>query len=463
MRDFAGVLSIAVAATLVGCSDGAGSTSAGPTAMPPSPAIYDYFGVVGSGELGPVWIDQCRSGSDPTHCFERVTIDGAPASSKAVQTGHIVRMRSTSGWNVAVDIHHAAVGAIDAIDWHAGTATVLGQRVLLYTSPDWRDYTLAVGDRVSVSGFFTATGDIHPTLIGTAHHAEDAVRGVLQRDGSGFRIGGLAVDLTAASASGFPASAVLPGDAVRVVGRRDAPGLPLDVTTIEYIGGDFPAAGTTVWQLQGFVTAARTAADFDVAGQRALVGNCSCGWFSGPLPVGAQVSVRAGAVATGLTIVSPANVEGHNLVGPIERIDAAAGTLTVLGFTARLQDTTFIMGTDTRLSTWKSDGAAIAVGEWVSLTVRRAGDELLAALITRPLRNEPSIASWDAELDDPVVRVFGQPISTDSTTTIAFCEGACGHAEVSKLFSATMTPYTYLEIYLASPEPPLRAVRIHPE
>jgi hypothetical protein len=26
-----------------------------------------------------------------------------------------------------------------------------------------------------------------------------------------------------------------------------------------------------------------------------------------------------------------------------------------------------------------------------------------------------------------------------------------------------MTPYTYLEIYLASPEPPLRAVRIHPE
>lgn len=467
------IVSATAFAALVGCSnggDGVGSSdlnvAQGPFgASAPSfvsAPVYDYFGVVNGAEPGWAWHDQCRLGTDPSRCYERVTVDGVPASADAIQTGHIVRVRSTSGWNVAVDVQHAVVGTVQAVDQQAGIVTILGQRVRLYTAPAWQDEPLAVGDRVSISGFLTTAGDINPTRIDAAHHTADALRGVLQREGSGFRIGALAVDLAAATASGFPAGAVLPGDAVRIVGRLEAQGERFTATAIEYIGGDFPAPGTTVWELQGFVTAARTAADFDVAGMRALVGNCNCAWFPAPLPVGAPVSVRAGSTATGLTIVSPGpNTDGHRLIGPIEGIDAVAGTLTVLGFTAQLQDTTFILGADTRLSTWGTNPGAIALGEWVVLVVQRVGDQLLAPLITRPLNNVPSIDTWGVQLEDPVIRVLGQPIVTDASTTLAYCDGVCGYASVRGFFDATIAPYTYLGIYLESAEPPLRAIRIH--
>ena len=123
-----------------------------------------------------------------------VRIDGVAASAKALRIGQLARvvaLREANGTLVthAINIRSEVAGPIESVG--AGGITVLGQTVI--TSGN--ESVQKVGAQVAVFGLRRTDGTIVASLIeprhGTAARTASHVSGVLERDQSGLRIGGL--------------------------------------------------------------------------------------------------------------------------------------------------------------------------------------------------------------------------------------------------------------------------------
>lgn len=172
----------------------------------------------------------------------RVTIDGRPARAADLRIGHVVRVvaRGPEGGLTtrAIAVTSEVVGPVEAVA--PGRLTVLGQTVS--TTSLASRISVAVGERVAVSGLRRGDGTIVASLIEPRAEGPDRVAGPVRRGPDGVaRIGGLSLD-------GLKAG--LAGRRVLVEGRPEGSGLA--VTAARDVSRPFPA-GLARASVEGYV------------------------------------------------------------------------------------------------------------------------------------------------------------------------------------------------------------------
>lgn len=460
-----------------GGSGGGGNSSGGD---PPSPTpvrfyTFHFLGVLEETTAGSFEIVQAPYGCDPPYslgigspyltdhqCVDEVTVDGIPAAdSSSLKSGQEIEMykgsiyRDGKSW---IDIRRSVVGPVESVDAQHGQLTVLGQRIYVgpVTFGDAGNLARAtVGERVTVSGRFTADGRVTATRIDHDVGTGPLVlRGVLNTASNGaFEIGAMRLDLSTAAVERFASGAPAAGDAVLVFADEVPQNGVLAVQTIRFAGGnweEFDGGGSGYTsdivdtQLMGFVTASTTQTDFEVSGFRFRPDSCTvCESLLRPLPPGILVDVSTWTRSS--SIVGPGVIYGcchhPHFTGPIDGIDAGAGTVTVLGL--ELQTTPATRMTDGSPGFLDGDGMRLedlAVGDTVSVVIGGAWymGPTYAGAIARAregVQIRTDEFNGSLEFANPEIRFFGKSILTDADTPVTFCRyDSCSPVDQAWIF-----------------------------
>lgn len=209
-------------------------------------------GIVGTVRaFGSIWVNGVE-----VHYWEDqpVTIYDRPGTPKDLRVGQVVAVeaRLQAGRLVAdaVDVRHAVVGPIAAVDGRAGTMKVLDQRIRM-PQGDPLNGALRQGDWVAVSGLPDAKGTIVAShLARPPEGLEPFVRGHVERvDASGLVIGGQRYALPA----DVPPSAIPVGADLTLYGEPE--GNTLRGNRVR-IGSELPFSGRVRnFLVEGFVDA----------------------------------------------------------------------------------------------------------------------------------------------------------------------------------------------------------------
>lgn len=231
---------------------GIGGTGAPPAADPSKVADR---GIGGTGIVGVItgFASVCLNGREVAFgTGVPVLIDGQAASPGALRAGQVAVIEA-GGPGLALDasrigVRHEVVGRVDVEP--GGSLLVAGQ--LVKVSPQTRQGTVAAqGDWVAVSGIRAPGGAIEATRLDKAAPGDVLVRGVLQRETGGYRIGLLPLRL----AAGFGPVPV--GRPVTATGRLRDGALWADAVVRDQLAED-PAAYFgpmyPVLLLEGYVT-----------------------------------------------------------------------------------------------------------------------------------------------------------------------------------------------------------------
>lgn len=280
-------------------------------------------------------------------------VNGQPATQADLAQGQVVFVIGNvdegglTGQAERVVYEHNLRGRISAIDLNARVLTVLGQDVqvgvdtIFGTSiPPEGIAALAVSDAIIISGFVDSFGRIVATRID-----RDPAPGTVELRGpvsgvdtaaSGFDINGLAVNYGSATLDGFADGAPANGDVVFVRGPEPLAGEPLVANLVSWRAAGVDAEIEDNVFIEGLVTAFRSAADFDVAGQPVLTTGDTVFVGSSLARLGrdALVSVEGSLdeqrrlVAVRVEVVPRADTE---IEAHIDGVDLEAGTIRMLG------------------------------------------------------------------------------------------------------------------------------------
>ncbi len=448
MRYFENLFLLAAPMLLTACGGGGGgggtapSTLAAAAVSQPRLVNFDYLGSYAGGRTERwVGLRLTACATDPlAACVDSVTLDGAPADIGELRDGHIADIHgtrletvfdSTSSslrGHVAIDINRTIVGNVEGIDSTYLTLRVLGQQVYVEESTYFgypTPYDVAVGDRVAVSGHFTADGRVLATRIEPVPGAPlFLLRGILAVwPGGRQAIGNIEVNLAAAAREGFPGSAPLPGDAVLVLASRPPENGVLTVDTIRCTGECVWAQWDSGW-VRGLITAWRGPRDFDVDGHAIRLRFCECSYGS-PLRPGSYVDIslfegNADVARAPSAEVSPQPEPTITLSGPIETIDPAHGALTVRG--VRVQVTPATQITPVQETFFES---AMSIGDLkVGDVVTVRGGLLLTTVAATSVVKGASTSDFRTtvfSLSRPALEIAGQIILTDGATVNTGC------------------------------------------
>jgi hypothetical protein len=331
----------------------------------------------------------------------------------------------------SVAFHDVVEGPAQAVDVAAGRLVVLGQTVrvdaMTFFDDDIQPASLdgiAVGDIIEVSGFRGADGVILATRLDDEDPGEEfEVHGpVAQHDAAQhrFRIADLVVDYSAAQLDDLPNGAPGDGLLVEVKGTEvDAAGV-LHATRVE--GDDRGARRDGEVRIEGLITRFVSPTDFDV-GDEHVTTTASTRFERGTaadLALDVRVEVEGRRVDGTLEArkVRFEREANHRLSGPIDSVDAAAGTFTALGVLVQTNaSTSFEDDTDAKLRPFNL--GSLNVGDFVE--VRGVGGTVPDSIAaTRVERDE---AEDDVELRGPVsavaapdLTILGVTIHTTSGT-----------------------------------------------
>jgi hypothetical protein len=381
------------------------------------------------------------------------------------------------------------VGPVEAIDAALLQLTVLGQKVFVTDQTHGGDdesidgpfefANIAVGDRVAVSGHFTADGQVVATRIesGTPP-GRLLLRGILTAMSNGhFAIGDQEIDLSTATLVDFPGGSPLAGDAVLLFTEDQGPGGILAPQEARYTAGNRDPNGTTFFEFNGFVTSSTSPYEFEIEGYNfsgSTLGCDSCNRLSDSslnLPVGTLVSyfgstgVKPPPIHTYLSLDSvPRNATILN--GRIDSLDPGRGSLIVAGFKVLTSPATHIsndgapwVGSHTlELSEYRPGDAVTVIGG-----IRLPPDDVLVAdMIGLPDGANTRITTRHFERVDPAIIVMGRSILTDSGTTVTVCDssGACTVVPSTWLFDNPDLNPRELTIEINTADVPMRAASI---
>ena len=161
--------------------------------------------------------------------------------------------------------------------------------------------------------------------------------------------------------------------------------------------------------------------------------------------------------------MSSATSHNTGLVGPIETIDANAGSLGILGFAVAILPSTVISD---ETQAWVGSGtfnlSDLAVGDTVSVSGGVLGRTIVADRLGRAEQGV-IIRTAKFELTDPAIQFLGRNIQTDPSTTVLDCQSSddiCTAADTAWLFARTETPPIMLIIAVDASGTDLRATQI---
>ena len=415
----------AVAVLVAGCGggggggvDGGGGTSNPPPTGATSKSVFATGVITG---FGSVIVNGVRYDTDSA----QVSIEDRPGSALDLEVGEVVRIEATVDDNggaraKSVSQDHLLQGAVTAINQAAGTITVAGQVVTTDAETLFDDSIptrslagLAVGDVVEVHGFASAQGPRATRIeMADAGETEIEVTGLvtnLDAAAQRFNVAALRVDYSAATLEDFGSGGIAAGQLVEVKGTSFLSDGTLRATRVDREDDRFGADGDSS-EVEGLVTRFGSASDFDVAGQRVTT-TASTRFENGTaadLELDVKVEVEGRIDANGTLVASKVAFKGHSsarLAGPVESIDAAAGTFRALGVTV-------VVSSSTLLEDHESDDhffnlSSLRAGDWVDVRGQaEAGTgRLLAA------RLERDDADDEVELRGPATDVSASGLS----------------------------------------------------
>lgn len=332
-----------------------------------------------------------------------ITIDGQPGTESQLRVGQVVRVEGTvdangtTGTARSIRFDDDVEGPIQGIDLAASRLVVLGQTVQVGAATSFDDSIvprsldgLQVGDRVEVSGLVGADGLISATRIERSVAAgEFEVKGIASSVDTGarrFLVNGLTVDYSAATLEGFTAGQPASGDLVEVRGTVNGSGV-LVATQVERRSASLAGTTDDDADLEGLVTRFVSATDFDVAGQRVTTDAATRyeGGTAVNLALDVNVEVEGGFDATGrivATRVEFRRASDLELAGPVESVNAAAGSLVVLGTTVRTNALTRFED-QSAADIERFSLADLRVGDYVEIRAYRDGTGFVATLLER--------------------------------------------------------------------------------
>ncbi|NND37142.1 MAG: hypothetical protein HKN81_08400 [Gammaproteobacteria bacterium] len=297
--------------------------------------------------------DSSGSGQDDLNIGDTVIVTFDPATPGVAQT---------------VFSDDAVEGPIDSIDLAGSRLVVAGQTVIVDALTSFDDSIptaslagLAVDDVVEVNGFFDAVGDdqdgqiratrIEPRLPGGEIEVKGLVE-ALDTNARTFSINSLDVDYGAVPADiddSFPNMTFVEGDFVEVKGRSFSADGELLATKIEPDGpgvvddGTFDNFDEVEAEIEGFITRFVSVGDFDVSGFPVDASGATFeGGVAGDLGLNVKVEVD-GDVVAGVLIATEVDIRRSNdlrVAALVDEVDAAGGTLVVLGITVAVDGST---------------------------------------------------------------------------------------------------------------------------
>jgi hypothetical protein len=354
--------------TLAACGGGNGGTGGGGapigTPIPPpggggtSPPPDPVLGINGGGAwnafgplstFGSIVVIGVRYAVDDAEFL----VNGQPATQADLAQGQVVFVVGNvdegglTGQAERVVYEHNLRGNITAIDTKARTLTALGQSVQVGVDaifgasiPAGDLEALAIGDAIIISGFVDSLGRIVATRID-----RDPAPGIAELRGpvsgvdtvaSRFDINGLVVDYSSATLEGFASGAPANGDTVFVSGPGPLAGEPLVASRVSWRAAGVDAEIEDNVFIEGLVTAFRSTADFDVAGQSVLTTGDTVYVGSSLSRLGrdALVSVEGSLDEQRRLVVVRVEVAPHadtEIEARIDGVDLEAGTIQMLG------------------------------------------------------------------------------------------------------------------------------------
>jgi len=374
-----------------------------------------------------------------------ITVDDRPGTESELRVGQVVRVEGTvdasgtTGTARSIRFDNQVEGPVQTIDLGASRLVVLGQVVLVDARTSFDDGIsprsiegLAVGDRVEVSGFVATDGSITATRVerkvpsasvevqGTAGSVDSAARRL--------EIGQLVVSYGSAQLIGFPNGQPANGDFVEVKGAVDGSGV-LAATSLELRSPGLGGTGDDSGELEGLVTRFASAADFDVAGQRVSAGSGTQyeGGSVADLAVGVNVEVEGGFDATGRIVARKIQFRRDSDVeisGLVDSVNAAGGSLIVLGATVRTNSLTrFEDQSDFDLERFGL--ADLRIGDYVEIRAYVDAGTLVATVLERDdPEDRVEVQGPVDSIAPPDFTISGLAITTDAQTEFRDNNGA---------------------------------------
>ena len=379
---------VAAAALIVlaACGGGGSMSATGVTPMTQAVAASGTITAFGSVFINGVRYDISTA---------RLKKNGKTVTQAALAVGEVATVRgqqnlSTSqGSADSVDVEDNVVGPIATIDVGGNMLTALGQTIKVTASTSFgegitpSDLTgLVLGDPIEVSGLADATGMIVATRIGRAAAGEalQVLGKVSLFDPAAhtFNINSLVVDATNATLSGFASGQPANDDLVVVRGTQfDATAVRLTADTVERAttdpreSEDGSHAESGHVELEGLVMNYVSATEFEVDGAKVTTTPDTKfeGGSANDLADNVRVEVRGMLDAKQALVADTVEIDHVAAIGfeaPAAQVDAANGTLTLLGVTIAVDaDTRFEDKSDAQMQLFTlkdvSDGDTVVV------------------------------------------------------------------------------------------------------
>jgi hypothetical protein len=279
----------------------------------------------------------------------QIRIDDQPGAESQLLIGEVVIVTGTvnsdgkTGTATQVTFSGDVAGPITGIDIAGGTFVVLGQTVRVSGSTLF-DATilpasiasLKVGNIVEVSGFPNTAGEIVASRLQLEAGASALeVKGIVQSldmSAHTFHVNTLTVDYSGIAPSGSLAN----GATVKVTGTMLNAAGALVATRVDVLQG-FGGTANEAGEIEGLITTYTSNADFVINGQRVTTNASTQFMLNGvTLAVDVRVEVDGSFDAAGVLVAKSvqATPDSSSLVrGPVDSVNAASNTLSVLGMT----------------------------------------------------------------------------------------------------------------------------------
>jgi hypothetical protein len=275
-RAFLALVALVAFASLGGC-DSTDSQTAGIDAGGSPVAIAVQGPITGFGSI-------VVNGAHYEIDRAQISMNGGAAAAADLALGQVVTVRgtreasATRGRADSVAFDANVEGPVQSVDASAGRLVVLGTQVttndttvLDLGSRPAAIASLAIGERVQVSGFVGAGGSIAATRISTRPALSRLrVRGTvanLNRAASRFEINALTVDYrSAVVVDGFPTGEPSDGDEVSVEGARLGSRGELIAEELRLAERELEGQNGDQADIEGLITRFVSPADFDVSG-----------------------------------------------------------------------------------------------------------------------------------------------------------------------------------------------------
>ncbi len=444
------VLASLLAAIIAACGGGGGSshTDAGIGGIDRGGITIAQGPISGFGSVIVNGVHYSTSGAT-------ITIDDQPGVESELRVGQVVRIEGRLDTNGATGVatriayNDDVDGPIQSISLAAGTLVVLGQTVMVGPGTSFDDSIsprsldgLQVGDRIEVSGLVTASGAIEATRIerrsaaalvelkGTAASVDTVARRL--------RINEQQVDYSGAQLSNFPSGQPANGDLVEAHGSVNGSGV-LIATRLERRSWSLAGTSSDSAELEGLVTRFASATDFDVAGQQVTT-TTSTVYANGTvasLTLDANVEVEGSFDSAGRVAARRIEFRQRSdleFSGRVETVNAAAGTLVVLGTTVRVNSLTRFEDHGS-MHMERFGIADLRVGDYLEVRGYRDATGVVATLLERDDdASTVEVRGPATSVAQPSLVVGGVAVTTDSNTEFRDKDG--GSTTAAAFFAA---------------------------